>query len=94
MTHRKYLQSIYISFKKHFHKEKGHFTSEEKATFCVIFKVGAGGGGGLPLGPPVPMPLLNCIYLIITFQFNNINIFLLREFPFWGFSSELNIGVP
>ena len=42
MTHRNQFHSIYSSFKKRFHKEKGHFTSKEKGTFCVIFKVGGG----------------------------------------------------
>ena len=58
MTHRNQFHTIYSSFKKRFHKEKGHFTSKEKGTFCVIFKVGGGGGGGGlgPLGPPGSFP--------------------------------------
>ncbi len=36
-----------VTIKKSFHKEKGHFTSKEKGTFCVIFKV----GGALALRP-------------------------------------------
>jgi hypothetical protein len=52
MTHRNQFQSIYSSFKKRFHKEKGHFTSKEKGTFCVILKLGGGA-----LAPLVPTPL-------------------------------------
>jgi hypothetical protein len=51
MTHRNQFQSIYSSFKKRFHKEKGHFTSKEKGTFCVILKLGGGLG---PLGSYAP----------------------------------------
>ena len=46
-----------VTIKKSFHKEKGHFTSKEKGTFCVIFKVGGGGGLG-PLGPRFLRPWL------------------------------------
>ena len=50
MTNKNQFQSIYSSFKKCFHKEKGHFTPKEKGTFCVILKVR--GGGFAPLPPP------------------------------------------
>ena len=53
MTHRNQFRSIYSSFKKRFHREKGHFTSKQKGTFCVIFKVGA----LPPLASPIPTPL-------------------------------------
>ncbi len=48
----KYFTKVEVSLLG-FHK-KGHFTSKEKGTFCVIFNVGGGGGG---LAPQVPTPL-------------------------------------